>query len=164
MNYPNYIIREMKKDEFYLLDDFLYEAIFQRDDSNLVPREVIYDPSLRVYVDNFGGRDDYCLVAEYNNKIVGAVWTRIVPGYGSIDDTTPELAISLYKDYRRKGIGTNLMNEMMSLVKNKGYKQISLSVQKDNYAVHMYEDFGFNIIKTTADEYIMLCLFAEDVH
>ena len=43
---------------------------------------------------------DFALVAEVEQKIVGAVWVRIIHDYGHIDDETPSLAISLYKEYR----------------------------------------------------------------
>lgn len=58
--------------------------------------------------------------------------------YGHIDDETPSLAISLHKEYRGKGLGTNMMKEMLSLLKTHGYKHVSLSVQKANYAAEMY--------------------------
>ena len=52
-------------------------------------------------------------------------------------------AISLYKDYRGFGIGTDLMKEMLRILKERGYKQASLAVQKANYAVRMYQKTGF---------------------
>ena len=102
-----YEIREMDTSEYGVLSDFLYEAIFQRDDNNRLPRSVIQEPALRIYIEDFGNKkDDRCLCAVTDNRIVGAVWTRIIKGYGSLDDNTPEFAISLYPEYRGKGIGT----------------------------------------------------------
>lgn len=66
-------------------------------------------------------------------------------------------AISLYKDYRGFGIGTALMEEMLRILKDRGYKRASLSVQKANYAVRMYQKTGFEIIDENEEEYIMLC-------
>ena len=77
--------------------------------------------------------------------------------YGHIDDETPSFAISLYKEYRNKGIGTALMKEMLIRLKKEGYKQASLAVQKKNYAVKMYEKVGFEIYDENDEEYIMLC-------
>lgn len=159
MQYNGYSIREIKKEEICVLSDFLYEAIFQRDETNLVPRDIINKPEVSVYIDNFGQKDDNCLVAECDRKIVGAVWTRIIKGYGKIDDQTPEFAISLYKDYRGKGIGTNMMREMLEVLKTKGYHQTSLAVQKDNYALKMYKDVGFKIIDELEEEFLMLYRF-----
>ena len=77
--------------------------------------------------------------------------------YGHIDDNTPSFAISLYEEYRGKGIGTELMKTMLKLLKDKGYKKTSLAVQKDNYAVKMYKKVGFKIIDENKQEYIMIC-------
>jgi len=76
--------------------------------------------------------------------------------YAYIDERTPELAISLYKEYRGQGIGTALMKKMLELLREKGYKQVSLSVQKDNYAFKMYKNLGFEIIKDLEKECIMI--------
>jgi ribosomal protein S18 acetylase RimI-like enzyme len=89
------------------------------------------------------------------------VWTRLlngeIKGFGSIDGDTPEFAISILKDYRGQGIGTALMNEMLALLKRERYKQASLAVQKDNYAVNMYKAVGFKTVRETPEEYIMVC-------
>ena len=152
-----YKIRELRKCEYPLLADFLYEAIFQRDGNNLISKEIIRQPDLQRYIKDFGSeKDDYCLCAEVENKIVGAVWVRCIAGYGSVDKNTPELAISLYKDYRGKGIGTDLIKHMISLLRVKGYQQTSLSVQKDNYAAQMYLKLGYEIIDENEEEFIMI--------
>lgn len=106
---------------------------------------------------SFGKKDDWCLVAEAEGKIAGAVWARIMKDYGHIDNETPSLAISLYEEYRRLGIGTALMQAMLRLLKSKGYKQTSLSVQKANYAVSMYKKVGFKVLSENEEEYIMVC-------
>lgn len=86
-----YIIREMFVYEYPLLSDFLYEAIYQRDENNLLPKTVIQEPSLQVYIENFGTmQDDYCMCAEVNKKTVGAVWVRNINGYGNVGNNTPE--------------------------------------------------------------------------
>ncbi len=154
----DYTIRELRKDECAVLDDFLYEAIFIPEGVEPPPREIIYQPELQVYVESFGeSKHDNCLVAEANGRIVGAAWTRIMRDYGHIDDETPSFAISLYKEYRGLGIGTALMQGMLTLLKDKGYKQASLAVQKANYAVRLYEKVGFETIDENDEEFIMLC-------
>ena len=106
---------------------------------------------------DFGKSDDWCLVAEVKEKIVGAVWVRVMDDYGHIDDGTPSFAMSLYEEYRNMGIGTALMRDMLEFLKNKGYKQTSLSVQKANYAARMYQKVGFEVIDENEEEYIMVC-------
>ena len=152
-----YTIREMTAQEYPLLDDFLYEAIFVPEGVDPPSKSIITAPELQVYVKGFGAsKDDFALVAEVENKIIGAVWVRIMNDYGHIDDKTPSLAISLYKKYRGQGIGSSLIKEMLSLLQVHDYKCVSLSVQKANYAAKMYRKIGFEIIKETKDEWIML--------
>ena len=95
-----------------------------------------------------------------NGKIIGAVWVRIlsgeIKGFGNIDNETPEFAISLFEEYRGKGIGTNLMRKMIEYLKSNEYKQTSLSVQKENYAANMYRKLGFEIVEENDEDYIML--------
>ena len=151
------IIREIKKEEYGLLEDFLYEAIFVPSGIKKPSRKIIQNEELQVYIKDFGSINDNCLVAEVYGKIVGACWTRIMNDYGHIDNNTPSFAISLYEEYRGKGIGTSLMEKMLELLKSKGYKKASLAVQKVNYAVNMYKKVGFEIIDENNQEYIMVC-------
>ena len=153
----NYTIREIQEQEYPLLDNFLYEAIFIPDGIEPLPKTIIASPELQVYVERFGElKDDMGLVAEVDGKIVGAVWVRIMNDYGHIDNETPSLAISLYKEYRNLGIGTAMMKEILALLKAHGYKQVSLSVQKANYAAKMYLKVGFEIVRENEEEYIMI--------
>lgn len=153
----DYQIREMKENEYPLLSDFLYEAIFIPKGMDKPPKSIIEQPELQIYIEDFGKADDACMVAEIKGKVVGAVWTRIMNDYGHIDDETPSFAISLYEEYRHLGIGTALMEAMLKLLKGKGYKQASLSVQKANYAVNMYRKTGFEAVDENEEEYIMVC-------
>lgn len=154
----NYKIRSILEGEVSLLPDFLYEAIFVPEGMSAPPKSILNQPELQVYITDFGKKkDDIGLVAEVDQKVVGAVWVRIMNDYGHVDNDTPSFAISLYKDYRGFGIGTNLMKEMLRILKVSGYKQASLAVQKANDAVRMYQKTGFEIIDENKEEYIMLC-------
>lgn len=151
-------LRELKSDEADLLKDFLYEAIFIPEGVKPPGREIIGQPELKIYYEDFGiGRADHCIVADDDGRVIGAVWTRIMNDYGHVDDETPSFAISLYKEYRGLGIGTQLMKAMLALLREKGYKRASLAVQKANYAVRMYEKVGFKTVDENDEEYIMVC-------
>ena len=152
------IIRPLRADEIDLLKDFLYEAIFIPEGVEAPDRSIVNQPELSLYYEGFGsGTADNCLVAEMDGKVVGAVWTRIMNDYGHVDDDTPSFAISLYEEYRGRGIGTEMMRRMLWLLKEQGYKKASLAVQKANYAVRMYEKVGFRTVDEDDEEYIMVC-------
>ena len=152
-----YTIREIRADEYDLLRDFLYEAIFIPEGCEAPDRSILDLPELQVYIKDFGTRpSDRCLIAESDGRPLGAVWCRIMDDYGHIGDETPSLAISLHEGYRCLGIGTALMQRMMDLLRGSGYKQVSLSVQKANRAVRLYRRLGFTTVRMTDEELIMV--------
>lgn len=154
----NYEIRKIRENEYRVLNDFIYEAIFIPEGVAPPPKSIIEQPDLQVYVRDFGTeKDDICFVAEADNRIVGAVWVRDMPDYGHIEDGVPSFAISLYKEYRNFGIGTALMKTMLDELRLRGYDRASLAVQKANYAVRMYKKAGFEIVDENEEEYIMVC-------
>lgn len=161
----DYEIRPLRAEEADLLSDFLYEAIFVPEGAAAPPRSIVEQPELQVYIAGFGTlKDDAALAAEVGGKAVGVIWARIMDDYGHVDDGTPSLAMALYPEYRGLGMGTALMREMLTALMRemltalaeKGYRQVSLSVQKENYAVGMYRKAGFEVIRDNGDEYIML--------
>ena len=152
----NIIIRPIKNNEIPLLTDFLYETIFLTNNDPILPRTIIQEPILWRYINNFGKeKDDHCFIAQVDNYIVGAVWIRCMQGFGHLTDNIPELAMSIYPQYRNKGIGTSLLKDFLKFLRSKNYNQISLSVQKNNYAVNMYKKLGFKVISQNKSEYIM---------
>ena len=81
---------------------------------------------------------------------------RNINGYGSIDNVTVEFAISVFDEYQKMGIGTALMKKMLEYLKKLNYPKASLAVQKENYAVRMYQKVGFEIAYENEQEYIMI--------
>lgn len=153
----DYKIREIRKHEYLLLNQFLYEAIFIPEDSTPPPQDIISLPELQVYVKDFGTEvGDLGMVVEIDSKIIGAAWVRIMNDYGHIDNQTPSLAMSLFKEYRGYGIGTALLESLLQKLRHSKYDKVSLSVQKANYAVKMYRKAGFEIVGENNEEYIMV--------
>ncbi|WP_455717411.1 GNAT family N-acetyltransferase [Anaerosporobacter sp.] len=155
-----YEIREIKKEEYGLLEDFIYEAIYIPEGMSKPSKDIILIPELQVYIENFGNRkDDYGLVVTINQEVVGALWARIMNDYGHIDDKTPSLALAIQEPYRGKGIGTALLKEMIKNLQEKGYSSVSLSVQKSNPAFRLYNRIGFEtigeVMGETEEEIIM---------
>ena len=158
MNETTMLFRNMKTDEYGMLKDFVYEAIFIPEGVTPPDRSIVEQPELAIYYKNFGsGLADYCIVAEDKGTVIGAVWTRIIDDYGHVDDETPSLGIAVLTDYRRQGIGTRLLKEIKEALRKQGVAKVSLSVQKENYAVRMYKRAGFRTTRETEEEYIMVC-------
>ena len=152
------IIREIRPGEYTFLREFLYQAIYLPKGVEPPPRSVVDRPELQVYIEGFGTRPgDHCLVAEVKGKVVGAAWCRIMEDYGHVDGETPSLAISLKPEYRGQGLGTALLSALLTKLGELGYRQASLSVQKANYAVRLYEKAGFRVLQDKGEEYIMVC-------
>lgn len=157
-----YRIRDMRQDEWPLLADFLYEAIYVPEGfEGEVPRETIYvDPRCRAAFEGFGTLpDDRAVVATVGGGVVGACWVRTTDEYGHIDDDTPSFSISLYAPYRGQGMGAAMMRALLAELRDAGYARASLSVQKANPALRLYERMGFRIIGHGFDrsEWLMVC-------
>jgi len=157
----NLKIREIQPAEYSFLEDFLYNAIYIPLGEELPAREIIFAPEIYIYIKDFGGKDDCGVVAEQDGKIIGAAWTRIIPAYGHIDNETPELAISVLPEWRGKSVGNKMMERLFDLLRERGYGQTSLSVQKNNPAVRFYERLGYEITGERIDhadneDYLMM--------
>jgi GrpB-like predicted nucleotidyltransferase (UPF0157 family)/ribosomal protein S18 acetylase RimI-like enzyme len=155
------LIREIRPVEYRLLTDFCYHAIFIPPGANAPSKEVLSEPSIHAYTEGFGKHNDICFVAEYDGLIVGAAWSRVFAesgkkGYGTIDDKTPELAISVLSGYRGRGIGTSLLTTLIDELAKRGYKKLSLSAQKENPAVRLYRQLGFETMLKNDEDYLMV--------
>lgn len=158
----NYIIRTLYPSEYSLLEEFLYQAIFVPKGQQPPPRSVLQSPALRVYVDGFGqSPHDRAFAAVAEGRVAGAVWVRIMDDYGHVDSETPSFALSLLPEFRGQGLGTALLHTMLDQLRQAGYAQASLAVQKDNYAARMYQRAGFQILRETEEEFIMVCPLSE---
>jgi ribosomal protein S18 acetylase RimI-like enzyme len=105
------------------------------------------DIPLTRYVDNWGRPGDLVLIAHETGNRVGAAWLRLFsagePGYGFVDEQTPELSISVVPSRRRHGVGQELLDALLEKARAEGHKQVSLSVEKNSPAVAFYERNGF---------------------
>ena len=72
-------------------------------------------------------------------------------------DVPRRCAISRYKKHRNRGIGTELLRRMLEMMWKKGSRQESLSVQKANYALQMYQKTGFEPVANRGEEVLMVC-------
>ena len=58
------------------------------------------------------------------------------------------------KEYRRRGFGEKIVRFILDLAKEKGYREIALGVNCDNFAaLHLYRELGFSVYETAKDDY-----------
>ena len=153
-------IQKINPDEVYALEEMTFQAIYVPEWYGPLSRNVLNEPGIKAYYDNFGKEGDICFVATVDGAIIGAAWTRILDGnpkgYGNIGKGVPEFAVSLLPPYRNQGIGTALMQRLIAELKAQSYAEASLSVTKENYAVKMYLKLGFEVTAENKDDYIMV--------
>jgi RimJ/RimL family protein N-acetyltransferase len=151
--------RPMRDDEAPLLREFLGLAIFVEDHADPVPPDIVDSPELAKYIDRWGRPDDVAIVAVDGDDVVGAAWARILPaaspGYGHVDDRTPEIDVSVKEEHRGSGIGTALMTRLLDRLAMRGYARASLSVQKANPARRLYERLGFTTVRDGGSDLVM---------
>lgn len=155
----NVEIRALSKEDEAFLWDMLYQAIYVPEGQAPPPYEIVYQPELAWYVQDWG-RDGDCgfLAMDESGQQVGAIWLRVVidgqHGYGYVDDETPELSMALLPDYRGKGIGTQLFACLFGSPCT--HPRVSLSVSVNNPARRLYERVGFVGVEQNSDSLTMI--------
>ena len=155
-------IRPLAPGDRRLLDDFCYLAIHVPAGQPPLPKDVIYtEPGIRHYFEGFGSKPgDIGVAAWSGDQAVGMAWTRLLggddPGYGHLDDNTPELSMAVLPEWRGQGVGTRLIGSLLPAVAAAGYRQVSLSVQKDNPAIHLYQRAGFTTARLGDADLVMV--------
>ena len=134
------------------LVDMLVLAVNWQPERHLTRAQVLADPTLARYIEGWPRPGDLGVVAEYRRKRVGAAWIRFFsadrPGYGYVADETPELNIAVVAQWRGQGVGRALLGEITSRAKSADIGAISLSVERANFAHHLYLSDGYKIVKS----------------
>jgi ribosomal protein S18 acetylase RimI-like enzyme len=135
-----------------LLHRMLWVAFNWRDEA--VPADHWPDPTAPSrYVEGFGRPGDAGVVAEMAGRGVGAAWYRRLPaedaGYGFVAADVPEITLAVAPDARGHGIGSALMRRLLETAVAQRVPRVSLSVEPDNPARHLYETLGFELFGTS---------------
>jgi GNAT superfamily N-acetyltransferase len=141
-------IRPAGVDDVGFLHRMLYEAAAWNPDW---PREQVIDtladPILERYHIGWGRPGDAGVIAELEGEPIGAAWYRLFtaadPGFGFVDERSPELGIAVGPLHRRTGVGTALLEALIERARTEGYPALSLSVAPSNRSRMMYERAGF---------------------
>ena len=146
------MIREGGQQDVRFLRDMLRHAYYWRARDTEFP--------ITRYVNGWGRKGDRALIALDDFHAVGAAWYRLYtagePGFGYVDDETPELTIGVVPARRGKGIGSELLDALLDRARREGYAQLSLSVERKNPAVHLYESRGFSTVREDDGAWVMV--------
>lgn len=153
----NITIRNVSEKEYPLLKVFLRDAIEIQKKDKVPSLKLMKYPRYQAYLENFGQEEgDFAFLAIVDESIIGMIWSRIVVGIGSIDEQTPTIIACVNKNYRGKGIGKMLFEEMYQFLLTKGYTQVSCLVEKSLEAVAQFSKREYTIKKENQYEYIMV--------
>jgi ribosomal protein S18 acetylase RimI-like enzyme len=137
------VIRRGGRQDARFLRDMLHHAYYWRERS---PGE---EPGpVARYVKGWGRPGDTVLIAVEDGFPVGAAWYRLfrrdAPGYGFVDEETPELAIAVVPSRRGHGLGEALLEALCQRARADRFQALSLSVEHGNEALlGFYEKHGF---------------------
>jgi ribosomal protein S18 acetylase RimI-like enzyme len=145
--------RPATADDIGFLREMLYTALYVREGDAPFPRSVLEQPDIAHYVDGFGRAGDLGIIGLNDAQPIGAAWLRLLigenSGYGYVDDATPELTVALEPEWRGRGIGTRLMDELFRAAATT-YRSVSLSCDAANPAIRLYERTGFQRVAEEA--------------
>jgi GNAT superfamily N-acetyltransferase len=99
------------------------------------------------YIDGWGRHGDTALIALEEGHRLGAGWYRLfragAPGFGFIDEETPELTIAVVPGRRGEGIGQALLRDLVQRAETEGHPALSASVERNHPEVAIFEQQGF---------------------
>jgi GNAT superfamily N-acetyltransferase len=156
------LIREATPDDLPFLHEMWHTAAFWQPEVFSIPAEQALEiDEIARYIAGWGRDGDVALVATADDRPIGAVWFRSFPatrpGYGFVDTSTPELAIAVVGEARRRGVATALLDAMIDVARGRGVRALSLSVNATNPSRRIYQRAGFvDVPSPDEDSYVMV--------
>ena len=150
------LVRRGGAQDLRFLRDMLHHAYYWRE---RVPGSLASR-----YVRGWGRPGDTAVIALESGFPVGAAWFRLFnaaePGYGFVDESTPELAIAVVPSKRGHGVGDELLVALIEKAQSAGYDRLSLSVEPGNPARKLYERHGFAVVDEGDEAWTMVAELA----
>jgi ribosomal-protein-alanine N-acetyltransferase len=140
----------------------LFEAAYWRYDQEHPSLEAgLARPDLVYLFTDWGRAGDTAVIAVTEDcQRVGVAWYRFwrpeQHSYGYISPQIPELGIALQAEFRGMGIGHRLLDSLLETAASQGVERVSLSVEKDNPAIHLYRQHGFEPVEQVDNAWTML--------
>ena len=150
-------IRSVTDDDQPFLTEMQYAALFRAPGEEALSRAVLDEPGVARYHQAFGTQpgDVGRLATDRDGSPIGVAWVRLVDGYGFVDTATPELGIAVAAEHRGRGVGSALLRSLTAAV-----PRVSLSVDRRNPAMALYERVGFVEVRTDGEHSVVM-LFDE---
>ncbi|HET7572939.1 MAG TPA: GNAT family N-acetyltransferase [Gaiellaceae bacterium] len=144
------MLRPVDRQDARFLRDMLRHAYHWR---------LAQDPELPVYryVQNWGRPGDAGVISFEGRNVYGAAWYRLFPerepGFGFVDEDTPELTIAVVPSRRGHGTGAELLEALLERARRDGYHRLSLSAERGQTG--FYEKHGFQPLREDGDAVTM---------
>ena len=139
--------RKLEQKDLPFLKEMFYISLFSVKGEDAFPRDIIEKPHLARYHKDWGKEGDFGIIVHQGEEDMGAIWVRFFtkenPGYGFVEEGAPEMGIALKKEFRGKGLGRKLIQELFVELKARKVGAISLSTDSRNPAMHLYVSCGF---------------------
>jgi GNAT superfamily N-acetyltransferase len=133
------VLRSVDRQDTRFLRDMLRHAYHWR---------IAEDPDrpLFRYVQNWGRPGDAGVIAFNGPNAYGAAWYRLfsasAPGFGFVEEQTPELTLAVVPSHRGHGAGAELLQALLDRARAEGFSRISLSAEPGQTG--FYEKHGFS--------------------
>jgi ribosomal protein S18 acetylase RimI-like enzyme len=152
-------VRRARDADFAFMAEILTAAAFWRGEPTERTQDALAIPVFAHYLEGWPRTGDLGVIAEQPMP-VGAAWLRHFtsadPGFGYVDDQTPEMTIGVVPDVRGRGLGTALLRGLITEARTAGIQAISLSVEPDNRATRLYGRHGFQQLAEVDGAWTML--------
>jgi GNAT superfamily N-acetyltransferase len=155
------LIRDATSDDLPFLERMWHTAAFwQPEVFVLSVEDARRIPEIARYLVDLTRPGDVALVATEDGVQLGAAWYRLFssdePGYGFIDEATPELGIAVDAAARRRGVATSLLEALIERARSEGSPALSLSVNAGNPSRRIYVRCGFTDVRVDDGSYVMV--------
>ena len=143
--------------------NWLHVALWDPPPAGLRPIEILQNPNVRIYAQDWGRPSDVGVVAQVDGVDAGACWMRLLPanvGLAYVDAETPQLGIALDTPFQHRGFGAPMMKAALEAAREHGYGQVALTVHPENPAIRVYERCGFRKIGLRNTYHHMLAVLA----
>jgi len=149
----------LAEDASFLAEMLVAASYWRADGPTGTVQDVMGNPELAHYISGWPRPGDRGVIAE-NDQPIGAAWMRYLsdgdPGFGFVNVAVPEIGMGVVKEWRGRGVGRQLLDALVDVAREQELEALSLSVEADNYARHLYEHVGFRTVGTVGGSFTML--------